>query len=252
MVLLSLGAWAVYAPAALGAHARRLGRPAGGVPRRDRPRRHARDPLRRRAVPERLPHVRGLSLPCSSSSPASRTRPRRSSCASGSRSTEGRARAARLRELRARSRDEAVALSTCNRTELYLSPPTRSPPSQAALRRLARAGRTSGRPSSAVTSTRCSGDGGRAHLFRVTASLDSMIVGEAEIHGQVKRAYELALARAAAPAPILNRLFRARARGRQAGAHRDRDRRATRCRVSSVAVELAAAGPRRPQRPHAC
>ena len=43
-----------------------------------------------------------------------------------------------------------------------------------------------------------------AHLFRVVSGMDSMIVGEAQIHGQVRRAWELSRASSAA---VLNRLF---------------------------------------------
>ena len=46
------------------------------------------------------------------------------------------------------------------------------------------------------------------HLFRVTGGLESMVVGEAEVQGQVKRAYEAALA-ARTTGPLTNQLFRA-------------------------------------------
>jgi glutamyl-tRNA reductase len=75
------------------------------------------------------------------------------------------------------------------------------------------------------------------HLFRVTAGLDSMILGEAEIQGQVKRAYELALVENAT-GPILNRLFR----GALAAGGRARDETGISEKglsISSVAVELA-------------
>jgi glutamyl-tRNA reductase len=102
---------------------------------------------------------------------------------------------------------EVVAISTCNRTELYL---VVSDPVQAEGRVLSMlASQASIRPTELAGSIyalrNC--DAAR-HLYRVTSGLDSMIVGEAEIQGQVKRAYEAALERDSA-GPLTNHLFMA-------------------------------------------
>jgi glutamyl-tRNA reductase len=113
-----------------------------------------------------------------------------------------------LRDLRGTEEiHEAVAISTCNRTELYL---VVGDPVEAESRVLAMlATQAAIRPtalSSAIYSHRnC--DAAR-HLYRVTAGLESMIVGEAEIQGQVKRAYDAALANRTT-GPLTNHLFKA-------------------------------------------
>ena len=88
---------------------------------------------------------------------------------------------------------EAVGLSTCNRAELYVAGRGPRAPRRSAGGALARyAGST------ATSSTRMtyelSGNEVVRHLYRVTAGLDSMVVGEYEIQGQVKRTLESALA----------------------------------------------------------
>jgi glutamyl-tRNA reductase len=149
---------------------------------------------------------------------------------------EGRA-AGVLNELRTSEHvQEAVALSTCNRTELYLVASDPVEAEGAALGVLSRKAEI--RPTELVGhlySLR-SIEGAR-HLFAVTAGLDSMILGEAEIQGQVKRAYELALVEGST-GPILNRLFR----GALAAGKRARTETAVGEKgvsISSVAVELA-------------
>ena len=102
---------------------------------------------------------------------------------------------------------EAVALSTCNRTELYLMVRDPVEAESTVLSLLAR--RAGIRPTElldGIYSLRnC--DAAR-HLYRVSSGLESMIVGEAEVQGQVKRAYEAALA-ARTTGPMTNKLFRA-------------------------------------------
>ncbi|MDQ4048521.1 MAG: glutamyl-tRNA reductase [Actinomycetota bacterium] len=132
---------------------------------------------------------------------------------------------------------EAVAISTCNRTELYLLAADTVEAESAALSILAR--QADIRPTE-LTGSLYSMRGSQAvrHLFGVAAGLDSMIVGEAEIQGQVKRAYELALVEGST-GPITNRLFReALAAGKRVRTETGVGR--SRLSVSSVAVELAA------------
>src|SRR5947208_3261435 len=75
------------------------------------------------------------------------------------------------------------------------------------------------------------------HLFRVTSGLESMIVGEAEVQGQVKRAYELALD-AGVTGPLSNRVFGAAlATGKRARTETGISE--SRVSVPSVAVDLA-------------
>ncbi len=102
---------------------------------------------------------------------------------------------------------EAVAISTCNRTELYLVVGDPVEAESTALAMLAsQAGiRPTGLASAIYSHRNC--DAAR-HLYRVTAGLESMIVGEAEIQGQIKRAYDTALDKETT-GPLTNRLFRA-------------------------------------------
>jgi glutamyl-tRNA reductase len=102
---------------------------------------------------------------------------------------------------------EAVVISTCNRTELTLVVGDAVTAESGVLGMLAQ--RAHVRPTELAeriySPRNC--DAAR-QLFRVSAGLESMIVGEAEIQGQVKRAYEIALA-AGTTGPLTNRLFTA-------------------------------------------
>lgn len=94
---------------------------------------------------------------------------------------------------------EAVCLSTCNRTELYLVA------ADAERRALDALAAVSGLPDEKLRPVvyRLADEAAALHLFRVAAGLDSMVPGEGEILGQVRSAFE-----AGAAGPVLDRLFR--------------------------------------------
>ena len=110
--------------------------------------------------------------------------------------------AASLAARLARDGGEALVLSTCNRTEIYLA----GDGGAAEVARAALAARSGLGASelAEVLDERRDGDSA-GHLFRVAAGLDSLLPGEAQILGQVREAYELAR-EAGATGRVVNRL----------------------------------------------
>jgi glutamyl-tRNA reductase len=97
---------------------------------------------------------------------------------------------------------EAVCLSTCNRTELYVA----AADGDAAQARASEAlVELAGLPASQLVPVlyRLRDEAAALHLFRVAAGLDSLVPGEGEILGQVRAAFE-----AGAPGPLLDHVFR--------------------------------------------
>jgi glutamyl-tRNA reductase len=110
-------------------------------------------------------------------------------------------------ELRARGiLEETLVLSTCNRSEVYGVPPEASHESAPGLSSFLSEFH-SVRPDVLSSSLYHHYDREAVrHLFRVSAGLDSMLLGEAEILGQVREAYRFAHEHGAT-GPVLNRLF---------------------------------------------
>jgi glutamyl-tRNA reductase len=96
---------------------------------------------------------------------------------------------------------EAVCLSTCNRTELYLAAPARREADGRATELLADLGGVD-RAELEPYLYRKEDEAAAVHLFRVAAGLDSLVPGEGEILGQVRTAYERGKV-----GPLLDRLF---------------------------------------------
>jgi glutamyl-tRNA reductase len=98
---------------------------------------------------------------------------------------------------------EAVLISTCNRVEAYLATADPRPPLESVRRFL-----EEDRGAAGIAEWFYAREGLEAvrHLFRVVSGLDSMVLGENEILGQVRRAY-LAALQARTTGRTLNRIF---------------------------------------------
>ena len=94
---------------------------------------------------------------------------------------------------------EAVLLSTCNRTELYMVEGAEDPVTAVWAALSERLGEDVSRYGYVRREREAV-----AHLYRVAAGMDSMVLGEAQIHGQVRDAWESSRGESGA---ILNRLF---------------------------------------------
>src|SRR5215472_2331050 len=128
---------------------------------------------------------------------------------------------------------EAMVLSTCNRVEFYAI--AASPQEvKGSLRSLVT---SLGGVHSLEHVYEHDGDGALVHLFRVAASLDSMVVGEAQILGQVKDALELAQRVGAAGPELVRTCAAAFASAKRIRSETEIGRAAV--SMASAAIELA-------------
>ena len=98
----------------------------------------------------------------------------------------------------------AAVLSTCNRTEIYLADPRGLGDARPVIALLSE---IKGEPAmEGAPFFTLSGREAARHLFRVAAGIESMVVGESEILGQVRGAFTAATA-ARTHTPALSRLF---------------------------------------------
>jgi glutamyl-tRNA reductase len=131
---------------------------------------------------------------------------------------------------------EAVLLSTCNRVELYIASTLDSHEAARALGDFLVQERELPKGTT-VPLYAHQGQHGVEHLFKVACGLDSLVLGETEVLGQLKRAYDIAL-QAQHTGKLLNRAFqRAFSVAKQVRTETNIQRGST--SVASVSVELA-------------
>jgi glutamyl-tRNA reductase len=141
------------------------------------------------------------------------------------------------RILRAAGCSEALVLATCNRVEVYGASEKRVSTDEIAQCLLQNAEVNDRGHSRALPFYRYEAEKCIQHLFRVASGLDSMVVGETEILGQTKRAYQSART-SGAVGPCLHRLFQRAFRvAKQVRTHTEITRGSV--SVGSVAVDLA-------------
>jgi glutamyl-tRNA reductase len=104
--------------------------------------------------------------------------------------------------------EESLVLSTCNRSELYGVPSESAVNSSGAVELFLASFHQLSMSELDRSLYRHRDSQAVRHLFRVSAGLDSMLLGEAEILGQVRDAYQIALDRGET-GPVLNRMFQA-------------------------------------------
>lgn len=137
----------------------------------------------------------------------------------------------------------AVVLSTCNRFEIYCEVPAGMATDEAFTDSIDAVGDCTGLavPALGPLFERVEGQSATHHLFSVAAGLDSVVVGEREVAGQVRRALAAAQAAGTANGRMV-RLFEAASRtGKQVGARTPLGRAGR--SVATVALDLAAGGP---------
>lgn len=132
---------------------------------------------------------------------------------------------------------ELTVVSTCNRVEWYVARPLDQPPDLDELRHLI--GELCNVPVDELTAATITRENRDAveHLFRVVSGLESMVLGEPQILGQVRRAYEQAAAHNVV-GPVLHTLFQtALATGKQVRTETGIDE--GRVSIGSAAVDFA-------------
>lgn len=102
--------------------------------------------------------------------------------------------------------DEFVIVSTCNRVEVYAAGEPEAIPQVGALAAFLAEFHRSPAGTFAPHLVDYHDEGAVEHLFRVTSSLESLVIGEGQIQGQVKEAYEVSR-QAGTIGPILNPVF---------------------------------------------